>query len=148
MYRHILVVLDSSGQSEKSLTRVLLMARKVNCTVHLLIVYPSGAVTATVPYHGSGLKPCEAQAMQYLQPLATRLRQQGLLVSMQVRFGRPVETILTTAREQRADLIAMTIPWRAGKGWPEDRHITEEVIKQAPIPVLVERACPHLYRRR
>jgi nucleotide-binding universal stress UspA family protein len=148
MYRHILVVLDSSGQSERSLTRVLLMARKVNCTVHLLTVYPLGSVTASVPRHDGCLKPCKAQAMQYLRRLATRLRKQGLLVSMQVRFGQPVETILTIAREQKADLIAMTIPWRAGNCWPEDRHITEEVIKQAPIPVLVERSCLHLHRRR
>jgi len=86
--------------------------------------------------------------MQYLQPIAARLRAQGLLVSTEVRFGQPVETILTTAREHGVDLIAMTIPWRAGEGWPEDRHITEAVIKQAAIPVLVERTCVHLSRKR
>ena len=148
MYRHILVILDSSGQSEGSLARVLLLARRVNSTVHLLMVYPSGYVAGSLLPPAPGVAPAKVQALQYLRPIATRLRGEGLLVSMDVRFGQPVETILASAQEIGADLIAMTIPWRPGNGWPEDRHITEEVIKRAPIPVLVERSYLHLVRRR
>ena len=148
MYRHILVILDSSGLSERSLTRVLLLARKVDSTLHLLIVYPARYADRLTTCPAGCAEPPMTQAARYLCRIATRLRQEGLLVSMEVRVGQPVETILAAAQEIDADLIAMTIPWRSGDGWPEDRQITEEVIKQAPIPVLVERTCHQVVRVR
>jgi nucleotide-binding universal stress UspA family protein len=52
-----------------------------------------------------------------------------------------VETILAVARDVGADLIAMTIPWLAGDGGSAFGDVTEQVIKKASQPVLVER--PH-----
>jgi nucleotide-binding universal stress UspA family protein len=141
MSRHILVTLDSSGQSERILVRVLLLARRGRSTLHLLVVYPSRPVVASRHAAGDKADQREVQAIHYLRKVAAQLRKEGLLVSLEVRFGDPVETILAAARDVRADLIAMTVPWLAGDGSRSFRNIPEQVIKKAPLPVLVERLC-------
>jgi nucleotide-binding universal stress UspA family protein len=79
---------------------------------------------------------------RYLHEVAILLQQEGIEVRTLVRCGEPVETILTVAREVGADLLAMTMPWRTGDTLSDARNITEQVIRQAPLPVLVER--PHI----
>jgi nucleotide-binding universal stress UspA family protein len=83
---------------------------------------------------------------QYLHEVAIFLQQEGIEVHTLVRCGDPVETILTVAREVGADLIAMTIPWRTGDALLDAKNITEQVIRKAPLPVLVER--PHVEARK
>jgi nucleotide-binding universal stress UspA family protein len=84
----------------------------------------------------------DTPVQQYLHEVAILLQQEGIEVRTLVRCGEPVETILTVAREVGADLIAMTMPWRTGDALSDAKNVTEQVIRQAPLPVLVER--PHV----
>jgi nucleotide-binding universal stress UspA family protein len=76
---------------------------------------------------------------KYLHEVAACLRQEGIEVHMVKRCGEPVETILAVAREVRADIIAMTIPLWISAALSEANNIIEQVIRKAPLPVLVER---------
>jgi nucleotide-binding universal stress UspA family protein len=142
MARHILVTLDTYGRSARVLARVCLLARHCRSTVSLLMVAalerePVLAAPATCT-----AVPTDTPVHQYLHEVAMFLQQQGIDVHTLVRCGEPVETILTVAREVGADLIAMTMPWRTGDALLDAKNITEQVIRKAPLPVLVER--PHV----
>jgi nucleotide-binding universal stress UspA family protein len=142
MARHILVTLDTYGRSDRVLARVCLLARHCRSSVSLLMVstlarepVSSAAATRTAV-------STDTPVYQYLHEVAILLQREGIEVRTLVRCGEPVETILTVAQEVGADLIAMTMPWRTGDALSDARNITEQVIRQAPLPVLVER--PHV----
>jgi nucleotide-binding universal stress UspA family protein len=145
MARHILVTLDAYGRSDRVLARVRLLARHFHSTVHLLMVSAPGREPVA-----SSEQPAVASmdrlTHQYLYEVATCLQQEGIEVRMVIRCGEPVETILAVAREVRADVIAMTIPWRTGAALSEANDITEQVIRRAPLPVLVERPQVNMVR--
>jgi nucleotide-binding universal stress UspA family protein len=61
-------------------------------------------------------------------------------VRAEIRGGDPVESILAAAQDIGADLIAMTVPWHAESGSCPAANIPEQIIKKAPLPVLVERS--------
>ena len=142
MARHILVTLDTYGRSDHVLARVCLLARHFHSTVSLLMVStlerePVSSAPAT-----HTVVPIDTLVHQYLHEVAVLLQQEGIEVRTLMRCGEPVETILNVAREIGADLIAMTIPWRTGDALLDTKNITEQVIRRAPLPVLVER--PHV----
>ena len=137
MPRHILVMLDTYGRSERLLVRVRLLARHFHSTVSLLMVStPEREPASSLAQPAAA---CDRHTQQYLHEVATRLLQEGIEVCMIVRCGEPVETVLTVAQEVGADIIAMTMPWRTGAALSEAQNITEQVIRRAPLPVLVER---------
>jgi nucleotide-binding universal stress UspA family protein len=142
MARHILVTLDTYGRSDRVLARVCPLARHYRSTVSLLMVSTLEREPVSSAPAASPAPPTNTPVQQYLHEVAILLQQEGIDVRTLVRCGEPVETILTVAREVGADLIAMTMPWRTGDALSDAKNITEQVIRQAPLPVLVER--PHV----
>jgi nucleotide-binding universal stress UspA family protein len=138
MARHILVTLDAYGRSDRVLARVRLLARHFHSTVHLLLVSTPGR-ESVASLEQPVVASMDRLTQQYLHDVATCLQQEGIEVHMVIRYGEPVETILAVAREVRADIIAMTMPWRTDAALSEVNNITEQVIRRAPLPVLVER---------
>ncbi len=139
MYQRILVVLDDYGRSARLLGRVRLLIREFHCAVHLLIVQPPSHTATRRPARTASSAPQAAQAQHYLHDVSRQLQAEGSHVTTEVRCGEPVETILTTADAIEADLIAMTIPWLTSARWHKTIHTTEEVIRRALSPVIVER---------
>jgi nucleotide-binding universal stress UspA family protein len=139
MYNCILVPLDSGGRSERLIRRLQLLIQGRDSAVHLLIVHPPA------PRSGRTLRPADKQAgiqtHQHLREVLTWLQAEGITVSAEVRIGDPVESILAVAQDIGADLIAMTIPWRPEAGPRTAANVTEQIIRKAPLPVLVERSC-------
>lgn len=100
-------------------------------------------------FQSSGLCPIEmgveedSEVLQhYLDQIATQLRQWTLPhheLEVVVTHGDPVECILTRAREQGCDLIAMSTLGRSGDPSLWLGSVTEKVARAAPCPVL---ACP------
>ncbi|GBD19910.1 TRAP-T-associated universal stress protein TeaD [bacterium HR28] len=78
----------------------------------------------------------------YLRELAERLVARGYRVEWLVADGRPAQVIVEVARERAADLIVMVT-----HGWSGLRDVVmgstaEQVLAQAPVPVLVRRPAP------
>ncbi len=139
MYRRILVVLDDHGRSTRLLARVRLLIRDSHCAVHLLMVQLPSQTARRRPVRTASSAPQVVTMHHYLHDVSCQLQKEGCRVTTEVRCGEPVETILTTADAIGADLIAMTIPWLTYARWHETMHTTEEVIRRAPSPVMVER---------
>jgi nucleotide-binding universal stress UspA family protein len=157
MYTHILVALDGSERAERVLPHVEALAEKFGTTVTLLRATTSAEalMPTPVPTAGPLIGPApvipapvdptaivEAQqhaATNYLSALAERLRGQNVAVNYEQYDGPVAEVIVERARALGADLIAMTTHGRGGLERVVLGSIAEEVIRNAPCPVLLVR---------
>jgi hypothetical protein len=90
------------------------------------------------------LDQLEAEARQYLERTAERIRKSGLKVSVAVAVGTPVDVILTASRANGADLIAMTTHGRSGLNRWILGSVADAVVRSGGVPVLVIRSWPVL----
>jgi nucleotide-binding universal stress UspA family protein len=89
------------------------------------------------------------EAKSHLAGVARPFERKGIDTLRLVEKGDPVEEILKTARFHEADLIAMTTHGRSGIGRLVTGSVTEQVLRRAPVPLLVVRAsAPAKARRR
>jgi nucleotide-binding universal stress UspA family protein len=74
-----------------------------------------------------------------LQATARELEDQGYTVEMEVRFGDPAEEIISFARDEHVDLIAIGTHGRTGLRRVALGSVTAEVLRTTTVPVLVVR---------
>jgi nucleotide-binding universal stress UspA family protein len=118
------------------------VAREQGSTVRLLRIHPMPE--RVVDLHNRTL----AYADQEMDRLTAASRSDfalaesqlaGVPVETVVRFGDPVEEILHEAEGFEADLIAMTTPRRSRLGSALTPAVSERVLREATVPVLVVR---------
>jgi nucleotide-binding universal stress UspA family protein len=81
------------------------------------------------------------QAMDYLEEVADKLRQQGIpSVEKRLIFGHPPSVIEDLVEEDLDSLVAMTSNVRSGLGRWVLGSVTDRVVRHSPAPVLVIRA--------
>ncbi len=135
MFSSILVTLDGSPYSERVLGYVPDLAQLGGAQVTLLTVVPEDAVPSTAS-EDDRLAPYSA----YLEQAKARLTTEGLDgVEVQARIGVPARVIVQVAREQHADLIAMSTQ---GLGAEHDQAlggVASKVLANAPCPVFMVR---------
>jgi nucleotide-binding universal stress UspA family protein len=68
-----------------------------------------------------------------------KLQQAGYTASTAIRFGEPAREILNLIIEEKVDLVAMTSHGRTGLSRLMFGSVTEEILREAPAPVLVLR---------
>jgi nucleotide-binding universal stress UspA family protein len=89
------------------------------------------------------------EARSHLQGMAKPFDRKGIETLQLVERGDPVEQILRAARAHEVDLIAMTTHGRSGISRLVTGSVTEQVLRRAPVPLLVVRAgSPARPRRR
>jgi nucleotide-binding universal stress UspA family protein len=79
-------------------------------------------------------------AWSHLQGMAKPFERKGIETLPLIERGDPVEEILQTAVFHEVDLIAMTTQGRSGIGRLVMGSVTEQVLRRAPVPLLVVRA--------
>jgi len=142
MYRRALIPLDGSMVAEAIVPFFLEIAGPLDMEVTLLrVVVPAPPMVAEGSSYvvAEDVEKLRANAEKYLASVAAELRDQGVRVTIQVRFGEAVAEILAGAREVEADLIAMTTHGRGGLGRLLFGSIAEAVLRQAEIPVFMMR---------
>ena len=80
-----------------------------------------------------------AQALEEIKLVAQDFRQAGLPTETKERFGDPAHEILEAAREERADLIAITTHKAHGETRWALGSVTEKVVRSASVPLLIVR---------
>jgi nucleotide-binding universal stress UspA family protein len=142
VYRQILVWLDDDPGAERVVPWVRGLARRPGAAVCLLAIRPPVApVTGAgrvVAYRHQLEDAIRADALAGLRAVGMSLREDGIRIGFEVRFGEPVVTILAAARDLRADLIALTAG-SPGRGRRSARSIVRRVLFRASVPVLVAR---------
>ena len=81
-----------------------------------------------------------ANARQYLQMTAERLRETGIRVDYAIEVGDAATAIVEYAREQSVDLIVMSTHGRSGLGRWVYGSVADRVLRSSAQPVLLVRA--------
>ena len=139
----ILVPLDGSTSAETVLPYVENLARRLS--LEIILIEAVKIFNVYTPYSGAKLyngddhiaAEVEDDAEDYLNGVATRLRNKGLGVRCQVVRGPPGATIIEAAQAMPDNLIAMTTHGRSGFRRLMLGSVTEAVIRSSGDPVVV-----------
>jgi nucleotide-binding universal stress UspA family protein len=139
MYAKILVALENS-QADRSLLPHITELAKVHGSDLLLVHVADG--WAARNYEHLALR--ESQEMMedrtYLERTAEQLRAEGLTVAVRLARGDPPDEILSTARDESCDLIAMTTHGHRLLGDVIHGSTISRVRHRSAIPLLIVRA--------
>jgi nucleotide-binding universal stress UspA family protein len=129
----VLAPLDGSAFAERALPHAVALARARDSGLLLVRV-----LTPTPP-RGKPLV-LEPVARAEMDSVANRLRDSGVAVNVEISttlFGNPAEVIVQTARRENAAMIVMSTHGRSGLGRWLYGSVAEQVLRAAPIPVLL-----------
>lgn len=144
-YDRILVPIDFSEHSKRTLSYATKTATRHNSTIYLLHVFqiPDYVVT---PYARrrqnsaevqSQLDIAEQEARENLEAFAQELSNQGIKVQPHLRVGYPFDEIVLMANHFDVDLIIIGSHGRGGISRLLVGSTAERVVEHAPCPVLV-----------
>lgn len=143
MYKAILVPLDGSKRAEVILPHVEELAQHFEAKVILLeVVEPSTPLTTP---QGT-LMDIEAvdreaeYAENYLASVQGELSTRGLSVTRYIEYGPVVETIISVAEREDADLIAMASHGRTGLARVFYGSVAAGVLQRIDRPLLLIRS--------
>jgi nucleotide-binding universal stress UspA family protein len=141
--RRVVVPLDGSGFAEHALHATYDLVTREDIAVRLVRVPEIAAYPATM-YGAASYEAVDAymdamrtESQTYLEEVAARLKDREGEVSWELRDGAASAAILAAAKEFDADLIAMASHGRTGFRRILMGSVTEQVLREAEIPVLV-----------
>jgi MFS family permease len=138
--RRILVPLDGSDTSEAVLAHARKLAKADGSELVLLQVANSAAEIFNDPaIAADDLQTVASADKSYMEALLARLKSEGVMASVEIRQGPVAETILEAANDMKVDMIAMSTHGRSGLQKLLMGSVTEWMIKNSPVPVLVIR---------
>jgi nucleotide-binding universal stress UspA family protein len=124
MFNKILVPLDGSELAGKILPQIELLAKCTFAQITLMTV-------------GSSDVP-EVPTTEYLEKTASALKAKGLQVNWVYRQGEPANEIITYAKANQMDLIALATHGAGEVSWLLG-SVARKVITHATVPTLVLR---------
>lgn len=149
MYQRILIPIDGSPASERGLDEAIRLGRLTGARVRLIHVVDelSFALGASegLTFTGDMLNLLREAGAAILAQGATRVRGGGLEVETALKDsfeGRVSDLVIKEAREWPADLIVIGTHGRRGVGRLLLGSDAENIVRRAPIPVLLVRAAP------
>ena len=144
MYSRILVPLDSSGLAEKVLPHATQIAKGMNIPVTLVRIIDQVDPQLADPQHGLYLDQVSLSlrnnAQEYLNKVASSMRDEGIEVNCEVREGDVASRIIDEAEAEPNTLIAMTTHGYSGVARWVMGSITDKVLRASTNPMLVIRA--------
>lgn len=146
MFQRIVVPLDGSKLAEAALPAAEELARLMRAPVLLLRVVDFTRLEQYGPYglalEYASVEPVlaaeRAQAVRYLEDVQRQLSTKGLSVTFAVRSG-PVARELVAAT-QPGDVVIMASHGRGGLSRWLLGSVAEDVVRHAPVPVMIIRA--------
>jgi len=90
-----------------------------------------------IAYLDQEMERLTAEGRDYLETVEARL--DTVPVDSVVRFGDPVEEILTEAEAFNTDLIVLTTGERGWLKRATGRGVSDQVLRKAPVPVVLVR---------
>jgi nucleotide-binding universal stress UspA family protein len=100
----------------------------------------AGEASARVPYTEKELEVIKHKSIDYLKKTRDTLKSYGAIVKTKVSTGNAASEIVKTANEINADVIAMSTHGRSGLGRWAFGSVTDRVLHEASVPILMIRA--------
>lgn len=139
--RRLLMPVDGSASSLKAARFGLRLARRETIAVLALHVVDEENAEDLAQYADRPLEQIlermERAGEGYLAEVRSIAQRLGVKLQDEVRVGIPHRVILERARDAEADLIVMGTVGRRGPRKVLLGSVTERVIEQSPVPVLV-----------
>ena len=142
MYRRILVTLDGSDLAEQALSTALVLAEQFDSELILLrvvmplpISYRAGAASAAAIEAAE--KDAVLEAADYLDGVATGIREKGFGVQVATRLGNPSKAIIEFVQQNQVDLLVMCSRGQTGPARWLLGSVTDHVVRASSIPVVV-----------
>jgi nucleotide-binding universal stress UspA family protein len=143
MYKKILVPLDGSELAEIVLRHAVPLAKLIDAEIILfrVVTLPVSAyMVVTEPRLAVGLREdVEAEAKEYLDGIAAKLRAEGIKASTEIGTGVVAETVQDFAKNIHADLIAMSTHGRGGLARMMIGSVADQLVRDSHLPVLLIR---------
>jgi nucleotide-binding universal stress UspA family protein len=144
MIKRVLVPLDGSELAERALVVAGDLAESVSATLILARVVPPPATGRF--YQANLVKELkEAQTREaeaYLASAAQRLREDRLTAETLLLHGDVAPALVSAARHERCDLIAISSHGMSGLGSQVFGSVAQKLLYSAPCPVLVVPSTP------
>ncbi|MEF8829524.1 MAG: universal stress protein [Haloarcula sp.] len=141
MFDTVVIATDGSGSAERAVEAALDLAARFDATVHGLYVVDTGEVEATPEEVREALERALAttggRALSFIREAADAEGDEELVTA--VRQGDPADEISKYAEEHDADVIASGTRGRHGEHRYLLGSVAEELVRDAPIPVLTVR---------
>jgi nucleotide-binding universal stress UspA family protein len=150
MFKKILVCLDGSELAEQILPYARQEALAFGAELVLLQVVPQ-PVAFSPGLPAAGPMPVQTDTMievaqqaargakDYLEELATPLREQVMKVETVATIGRAGQTIVDYAAKNNIDLIAIATQGRSGLGRAVFGSVADQVLRESGLPILLIR---------
>jgi nucleotide-binding universal stress UspA family protein len=138
MFKHILVPLDGSPLAECALPHSLSVARAVGAKVTILqVVEQAVAGGRTHSIDPLEWEISKAEAAGYVASVGDRLRSAGLEPAAVVLDGHPASQAIAYARDEVADLIALSTHGRSGlSGW-NTSSVVQKILMRSRTSILL-----------
>lgn len=146
MYQTILVPVDGSRRAEAILSHVEHIARQDKARVVFLrveeepLMLGRDEVIDIDAYHAK-FENRKKNSQAYLAGLQIRFSKQDLLAEIRLVYGTVVKSILETAADIHADLIAMATHGWSGLARVSYGSVAAGVLQAAERPILLIRSC-------
>ena len=141
MFDTVVIATDGSGSAERAVEAALDLAARFDATVHGLYVVDTGEVEATPEEVREALERALAttggRALSFIREAADAEGDEELVTA--VRQGDPADEISRYAEEHDADVIVSGTRGRHGEHRYLLGSVAEELVREAPIPVLTVR---------
>lgn len=137
--RHLLVPVDFSDLSIQTLRYAVDLLAGHGDTLTLVHVVPTDYGLLGIGREDSRDfdRALQKQAAGRLRMLADKLVPQGIMVSLDVRLGRPGAEIVAAAKKLGSDVIVLSTHGRTGMDRYLIGSVAERVARTAPCPVLL-----------
>jgi nucleotide-binding universal stress UspA family protein len=138
----VLVPLDGSKVGEAAVPFIESLASRLPAEVILLQVLVRGYQVGYnyVALTERQIESDKAIATNYLNDVGARLKEKGITVATQVRFGNVADEIHKFADEIQTDIVAMSTHGRSGVGRRVFGSVAERVLREGNTPLLLVRA--------
>ncbi|HQY91628.1 universal stress protein [Caldilinea sp.] len=140
MYKRILVPLDGAKRSEAILPQVESLAHQFGASIILLEVLeppPQHAAAVAPDLLKAGVSQRATEIRRYVHEVQERLTARGLTAGAVVTQGPVVDTILTVAKNEKVDLIAMASHGYTGLARFLHGSVAAELLHRARTPLLI-----------
>ncbi len=147
----VIAPLDESAEAETVLPTVAALARELDLSVCLVNVHLMSGVDTNYASlgHGSIVQEVDDKAEAYLGRVAERLEDEGVSsVDGRVRHGSVAQSIIDVASEPEGGLVVMSTHGRAGLSHWMMGSVTDKVVRQCDVPVIVIRPGEEAVRNR
>ena len=142
MYKRILITLDGSAIAEQALSTALALAKQFHSELFLFrVVIPLPISYRAGPASTAAIEAAQREsvleAADYLDGIATGIREKGLAVQVATRLGNPSKAIIEFVQHNQIDLLVMCTRGQTGPARWLLGSVTDHVVRGSSVPVVV-----------